>query len=178
MIQQWQSDLYAEEIYLRRRDAIHPFYTFYCGHKLVAQPHTQAQRAAIIATTAFTFKQELEAGTLEQDQLNGEPLCMGSLQWLFNATREPGVVSDSMRRYSGNDYAVVLKEKELFQMQLRKGGRNASIQELEAAFHAIITRLEPSSNEDLYSSPAALTSDKRNSWARVGVVFLIIEGDC
>lgn len=75
-----------------------------------------------------------------------------------------------MRRYPGNDYVVVLKKVELFQIQLRKGGRNASLQELEAMFDAIIARLQLFDDYSVYSSPAALTADKRNSWARVSTV--------
>lgn len=95
---------------------------------------------------------------------------MSSLQWLFNANRQPGIGLDSMCRCPGNDYVLVLKQVELFQIQLRKGGQNASLQEMEATFDAIISRFEMFDDKLLHSSPAALISDKRSSWARVSIV--------
>ncbi|KAL9102716.1 MAG: hypothetical protein Q9187_009092, partial [Circinaria calcarea] len=67
-------DLYAAIIYLKRRDPIHPFLTFYGGHLLGNVSHSQAQRAAILSAAAFTFKQQLDAGTMDQDYMNEEPL--------------------------------------------------------------------------------------------------------
>ena len=95
---------------------------------------------------------------------------MEPLQWLFNAIREPGLGLDSMRRYPRNDYLVVLKGMKLFQIRLRKGARNASLQEIEAVFDAISSPFEIFDDNNLHSSPAALISDKRNSWARVSLI--------
>ena len=97
---------------------------------------------------------------------------MENLQWLFNATRQPGVVCDSSRQHPDHDHVVVLKNNELFEIKLRKKWRNASVQdasvqELEAIFDAIIARFERLDDGNLCSSPAALTSDRRHPWAKV-----------
>ena len=80
---------------------------------------------------------------------------MSSLQWIFNATRQPGVGLDSMCRCPGNDYVLVLKQVELFQVQLRKGGQNEYLQEIEATIDAIISRFEIFDDSLLHSSSVA-----------------------
>lgn len=159
-VDNWQHDVYTEQIYLKRRDPIHPFGIFYGGHLVGNISHSQAERAAIISAAVFAFKQQVEAGTLERDCMNGEPLCMNSLHWLFNANREPHTGTDKMRKFPGNDYLVALRRGHVFKV-FPKGEPEKSYLGLKDAFEAILHGSSQS-----IPSIATLTADERDSWAK------------
>lgn len=79
-IDDWQHDLQVSSVYLDRRDPVYPYGIFYGSHILTEKPHSQVERAAIISTAAYQFKRRIDAGDLEQDYMNDEPLCMHSLR--------------------------------------------------------------------------------------------------
>lgn len=161
----WQSDLYANEVYLKQRVPIHPSGTFYLGHLVIRPVHHQARQAAVISAAAFKFKQKLEAGELERDEMNGEPLCQDTLHWLFNVTREPCIAVDQLRKYPGNNYLVALRRGHVFKIQLKTSEGIATESQLEAAFRGVLN----ASHENV-PSVAALTADERDSWAEVRVL--------
>lgn len=165
-IDDWQSDLYAANIYLSRRDPVHPTGTFYGGH-LISVSHGQAERAAVLSSAAFVFKQLIETNTVAPDFLNEEPLCMNSSNWIFNATRTPGIKIDKMHRFPGNDYLVVLRHGHIFKVLLKDRGQAVSISSLNAIFQWILDE----ANQAL-PSVAALTADERSSWAEVRHSFV------
>jgi acyl carrier protein len=161
----WQWDLYAKDIYLARRDPIHPFTTFYSGHPVSDSIyHSQTERAAIVSAAAYTFKNKLNTATLEPNQLNGEPLCMDTLNWLFNSSREPGVGFDVMRNTPRNDYLVALRHGHMFRIDLCEGdGGAVPWWKLKEIFQSLLDH-----SAKVLPSVAALTADERNSWAEVG----------
>ena len=161
-IDNWQHDLQVNAIYLKRRDPIHPYGTFYSSHHLTDPPHSQAERAALISAAAYAFKQGLDTGSIEQDYLNGEPTCMQSLQWLFNATRQPGIDVDKVSKYPGNNYLVALRRGHIFKIILEEGGHDVSYPILKRKFEAVLQQ----SRESL-PSLATLSADKRGSWAKL-----------
>ena len=158
----WQHQLHVDGIYLKRREPIHPYGTFYGSHILTDTAHTQAERAAIISAAAFGFKQRLDAGELEQDYLDEEPLCMDSLRWLFNTNRQPGLDIDSIQKYPGNDYLIAMKQGQFFRVMLAHNGDPASVAELQSEFNAILNI--PSEKQ---FSVATLTAEERNTWANL-----------
>lgn len=161
-IDNWLSEPYSEKIYLERRDPIHPTGIFYGGHLLSNGLHTQAERAAVVALAALEFKQSVEAGTVERDYMNGEPICMESLHWLFNAVREPRIGLDKMRRSPGYDHMIALRHGHIFSIPLKSGSDNVPYLRLKAAFDHVIEN-----SRDRRLSVATLTADERNSWAEV-----------
>ena len=161
----WQVDLYANEVYLKRRVPIHPNGTFYLGHLVTHVVHDQARRAAVISAAAFNFKQRLEAGDLERDEMNRELLCQDTLHWLFNVTREPCIAVDRLRKYPGNHYLVALRRGHIFKVQLKTSEGIASESQLNAAFRVILN----ASHKNV-PSVAALAADGRDSWAEVRVL--------
>ena len=164
----WQGDLYAKNIYLERRDPIHPFVTFYGGHLVTESVYSQADRAALLTAVAFNFKQRLERGQIEQDYVNEEPSCMSSMQWLFNACREPAVGVDKIRKYPGNNYIMALRHGHIFKINMEVDGEMPSLLRLKAAFSAIIIH-----SEDI-PSIATLTADDRDSWAEVCLMIIAV----
>lgn len=161
-VENWLAVPYSRKIYLERRDPILPCGTFYGGHLLTEATHGQVERAAIIAMAAFDFKQLLEAGTVEQDVLNSEPLCMQSMDWLFNAVREPGVGMDRIVKSAGYEYMIVMRRGHFFQVTLPgRGTEKISYWDLKNALENILIR-----SETKRTPVAALTADERNSWAK------------
>ena len=166
----WQYQLHVDGIYLKRREPLHPYGTFYGSHILTDTPHTQAERAAIISAAAFGFKQRLDAGEVEQDYLNEEPLCMDSLRWLFNTNRQPGLDIDSIQKYPGNDYLVAMKQGQFFRVMLAHNGYPASVAKLESEFNAILNI--PSERQ---FSVATLTAEERNTWANLRSTLKLLD---
>ena len=157
----WQHDLQVNAVYLKRRDPVHPYGTFYSSHHMTSPPHSQAERAAVISASAYEFKQRLDTDEIEQDYLNGEPTCMQSLQCLFNTTRQPGIDIDKVCKYPGNNYLVALRRGHIFKIILEEGGRGVSYSILKRKFEAVLEH----STERL-PSLATLSADKRSSWAK------------
>lgn len=159
-IENWQSDLQVSGVYLRQRKPIHPLGTFYGVHSLIDRIHSQAERAAIIAETAYTFKQKLEANELEPDYLNEELLCSRSLNWLFNACREPRRSVDKTVKHERNNYVVVLRRGHAFKILLEHNSHPVSRAKLRDAFEKTL-----SLSSQMLPSVATLTADERDSWA-------------
>ena len=163
-IDNWLYDLYNAHVYLKVRAPVNPFQYFFGSHVASQDQvhHSQAERAAIISVVAFGFKQRLEANELEPDFLNEQPLCMESLQWLFNSTRRPHVPIDRLQRFPGNDYLVALRHGHYYKIMLRDGDSHVSFANLESKFQGILER-----DHEYAPSIAALTSCDRNDWAKV-----------
>ena len=159
-IDNWQYDLQVSGVYLRRRMPIHPFGTFYGVHLLTKQAHSQANRAAIIAEAAYAFQRKLEANELDPDYLNGERLCAQSLNWLFNACREPLRNVDKIRKHERNKYLVILRRGHVFKIALEQESRPVTLARLRDAFDEILDL-----SSQMLPSIATLTADDRNSWA-------------
>lgn len=163
-IDNWLFDLQVGGVWLRRRYPLAPFQSFLATHPNSKIQHQQADRAALIATTAFKFKQAVESDALEPHYYFGVPSCMDTWQWLFNASREPGKGIDQMRKFPGNDYCVVLRRGHVFKVMLKEGEVNVSHSKLKKKFEAILERVD-----DEGSWAGILTSDERDSWAEVSV---------
>lgn len=161
-IDNWQYDLQVNGIYLNRRDPVYPYGIFYGSHILTANPHSQAERAAIVSIAAYKFKRRMDAGELEQDYMNEDPICMSSLQWLFNANRMPCIGRDNMYKYPGNDYLVALRRGYVFKVALSSRAKPASYNSLRASFRAILDR-----SEERVPAVATLTADQRDTWAKL-----------
>ena len=160
-IDDWQHDLQVNAVYLKRRDPIHPYGTFYSSHHLTDPPHGQAERAAVISAAAYEFKQRLDSNNIEQDFLNGEPTCMQSLKWLFNTTRHPGIDIDKVCKYPGNNYLVALRRGHIFKIMLEEGGRGLSCLTLKRKFQAVLEH-----SMDNLPPVATLSADRRDRWAK------------
>ncbi|KAL8705707.1 MAG: hypothetical protein Q9201_001182 [Fulgogasparrea decipioides] len=158
----WQTDLYASNIYLKRRDPVHPFTIFYGGHILTQNPISQAKKAATIVVAAFDFRRQVLSGAVAEDELHGNVLCSESWAWLFNACREPDEHVDKMRKYPGNDYVVVLRRGHMFKLSWSDEDMAVSLSSLESAFERIIQL-----SQMWRLSAASLTADDRTSWAKI-----------
>jgi carnitine O-acetyltransferase len=123
--------------------------------------HVQARQAARIAAAAFEFKKQIDDG-LEPDFLNDQRLCMASVDWIFNCTREPNPNKDLVRKYPSHDHCIVLRNGHLFEVALVSNGKALGWEQLEEIFYSIMK----SSGETAHTL-APLTADDRDRWSRV-----------
>lgn len=162
-IDNWLYDLYNAHVYLKQRAPINPWGVFFGSHAPGHFVHSQAERAAIISATTFEFKQRLDAGEVEAETLNGQALCMDSLQWLFNSIRDPGASIDAMQKFSSHDYLIAMRRGHFFKIPLTNDrGEDNLMADLVVTFQAILDR-------PLKNSPSipSLTAGDRASWAQV-----------
>ena len=163
----WANDYLFEHTFLRRREPTQytSFAALYHPSKL---PHTQAERAAIIATTAFRYKKEIDEGTLEPTYLLGTPVCMAFNKWLFNTARLPGIGKDVTKKGCG-DYCVVLRRGRAFVVPLQEGDQVVSLDAVKDTMNAILDHVQ-----DEGTWAGILTSDDRDSWAEVGILAVYL----
>ena len=167
-IDNWFYDIHNDLFYLKRRAPLRPWVNFFGSHALSEIPHSQAQRAALITLSAFAFKQKLDRGDVEPDMWNDKPLCMESLNWMFNAERIPGDGRDNTFRFPGNDHIVVLRHGHICKIDLRPSGSPVSYYQLKAAFSEIIANTPAE-----ISWASILTTDRRDTWGQVNFVIIV-----
>lgn len=162
-IENWQHDLQVSGVYLRRRDPVHPGGTFYGSHLLSTNPHSQAERAAVISAAAYQFMKRIDDDELKQDLLNGEPMCMDSLNWLFNTNRRPCVGVDKVERHPQNEYCIALRRGHVCKIELQNSdGAELSYYALLQCFEEVLGK-----SEEAVLPIVALSSGNRDEWAQL-----------
>lgn len=166
-VDSWQADLYARGAYLRDRTSLIPRWNFFGTHFMSPFPHSPAQRAAVISTAAFQFKQKLDAGELDYEHVNEQAVDSVLYGWFFNATREPRLREDKMMKYPGNDYLVAFRRGHVYKVPLREAdGSSVSYQSLKTTFQSILDK-----RQKPVSWAGVLTADDRDSWAKVSAFW-------
>ena len=156
----WLYDLYQVETWTKRRVPLNPWGHFFGAYPDGGIYHGQARRAAIITEAALRFKERLEAGRIDRDYMNEDPLDMTLHQWTFNSHLEPGVGNDKIQQAGADDCVFVLRNGHIF--KIVSDTMHSSVNMLETEFEAI---LEASDNH--LPSIACLMADTRDSWAEV-----------
>lgn len=161
-IENWQEKYFLQSMYLQRRMPLAPFNNFMAFHPLGDMGHTQAERAAMIASIAFQAKQDLELDRWEPMAYMFTANCTDLWQYIFNTARLPGVPLDRMAKFPGNDYMAVLYRGHIYKVELVDGDHNVSIETLTKTFNALLAQQDL--NDDWTS---ILGTDDRTSWAEV-----------
>ncbi|KAK8061794.1 hypothetical protein PG994_008160 [Apiospora phragmitis] len=155
-----RSDFYDRHIHLQRREPLQDHALFYIGHLTDGAPrHTQAERAAVITLAALDFKKRLESGLLQQNSLNGVPLCGETLQWLFHTTQVPGLEIDQARKYPSSNNIVVLRRGHMYEIAVHEQDGYASLTRLFADL------IQSSEKQAAAPAVSVLTSKRRDEWA-------------
>ncbi|KAI0483791.1 polyketide synthase [Xylaria cf. heliscus] len=154
------ADIYDRQIYLDRRDPLQDYNEFSLVHPLNAPATSQALRAAVLSTATIEFARRLASGKVAPETMHGAPIDDEARGWLFYCTRQPGVGSDRMDRYSANETIAVLRRGHIFQVQLPSFEQMVTLEAMHATFQDIL-RL----SEDPKDPICMLTSAERDSWA-------------
>ncbi|KAL9095179.1 MAG: hypothetical protein Q9165_002435 [Trypethelium subeluteriae] len=171
-IDAWQFDLYTKHVYLNARAPVNPFQQFGGSFSTKSISYSQAVQAAMISTAMYEFKIRAEADNLGPDQLNGIPLCMSSLEWIFNATREPHAQVDQMQKYSSCDFMIVLRRGHILKVELSEDSRPVNYRALKSTFDTILDHTHKAK-----TSLATLTADDRNGWSKVREMLEVASPD-
>ncbi|KAL4814821.1 Choline/Carnitine o-acyltransferase-domain-containing protein [Aspergillus spinulosporus] len=163
----WYHDLYLQNQYLVRNGPLAPYMTFFFTHPVTTARQSQAERAALIASTVIQYKFRLETGQIQPRHINEQPQCMDLYKYLFNTVREPTLGIDLMRRYPGNNYFVVLRRGHVYKIEFDPSAQHSQYERLEEIFQAILDL-----QIDEVDWFGALTAADRISWARTRQEFM------
>ncbi|KAH9883278.1 polyketide synthase [Xylariomycetidae sp. FL2044] len=161
-VDNWLSDIYGAALWLKLRDNRPRLNNFFGTHRLSKSPQSPAERAALVTLAAYRYKLSLDDGTVKRTYQNDQPLCMDSVNYLFNTNRTPQIGCDRVDRWPENDYIVVLRRGHVYNVPLRGAdGHVLSHSKLKAIFHLI--REEAPEEVNMAS---VLSSSNRDVWAR------------
>ncbi|KAI0020258.1 acyltransferase ChoActase/COT/CPT [Xylariomycetidae sp. FL0641] len=161
-VELWATDLYDRWLWLAGRDWHTRARNFFCTLPLSKNPHSQAEQASLITLSAYRYKLAIDRGTLPQDYMNGLPLCMETVHWIFNTNRAPRIGYDHVDRWPGNDHIVAMRNGHAYKIPLeRQDGQIITHGELKRVFQAIL---------DLPTTGVSwvniLTTGNRDDWAK------------
>ncbi|MCJ1283208.1 polyketide synthase [Xylographa opegraphella] len=156
----WLSDMYMSNFFMKRRTSLVPFSSFFGGHPAGNTIRGPAERAAAISLAAFQCKRMIEVGEIGPSYISERALHTDFYKWLFNACREPRKGEDILQKYHHGDYLVALRHGRPFKVMLREGSRNVSFTRLKATFEAILEVAQGN-----VSWLSILTADGRDDWA-------------
>ncbi|KAH9897414.1 acyltransferase ChoActase/COT/CPT [Xylariomycetidae sp. FL2044] len=163
-VEDWISDIYCKGMWLRERHWHPRGRNFYAAFPSVSVPLPQAERAALLASAAFDYKQSFDKGSVGhevQPDLD-MTLCMEQVRWMFNTNRTPHLERDCVDRWPENDFIIALRNGHAFRIPLLdQDGQVASARTLSAAFQAIISL--PLGDTNWVS---VLTTANRDEWAK------------
>ncbi|GKU05699.1 beta-ketoacyl synthase protein [Fusarium langsethiae] len=163
----WFTDIVTKARFLCRRAPIAPWTSNMISQRdNPGKRHTQIERAAIITSSALSFKHAIYAGEVEPFEIAGKPECTWGWGWLFNSTRVPQPDCDKVESYTSSiirDHVAVLRKGRVFKVMLQdEDNKDVSLHQLEEIFQAIVAQVE---GRDVLST--LLTTDDRESWAKI-----------
>ncbi|KAA8912938.1 hypothetical protein TRICI_003320 [Trichomonascus ciferrii] len=163
-VKNWIYDWWNEGAYLAVRDPVVPYVSYFYSHKDDKQRKTQASRAAALSSAALTFKDMVDAKTLEPEYMKKNPVCMDAYKWMFNVCRLPvkeGVDQTVTYQDGKHEHIIAIRKNRFYKIPHEVNGRRITAGELEAQFQAVI---DAAGN---VQAPAvgALTSENRDKWA-------------
>ena len=155
----WIADMYTARRFLRLRTSLVDGQSYYGTHPHGRMPHGQAERAALLSLAGFNFKRAQDSGDLGPQYLGGQMIDPETYQWLFSASREPGIEEDRILKHPQNDYTVVFRYGHAFKVSLKH-----DFQTLKVIFDKILAETPKQ-----MSGVGVLTADKRDRWAKVRI---------
>lgn len=154
---------------LGSRSSLVPFQNYMASYPLPSEgPRpSAAERAATLSMAAFKTKIALETGQVSDFTIGGTTVDLTTCDRMFSTVREPGMGSDTLRRYPDSAHMVAFSCGQAFKVELE----NPNWASFKATFEEVISTsaILPE------SAIAALTTDSRDQWAEVNP-FLFPQG--
>ncbi|OCF34576.1 carnitine O-acetyltransferase [Kwoniella heveanensis CBS 569] len=154
----WLSEWWNETAYMGYRGRIIPDVSYFYVHKRgLGKGQSQEDRAAELVRATVEFKKLVDSELLEPEKVKGQPLCMESYKYLFNAVRVPTSPADVPTAFGqDNHHIVVVRNNRYFKVDTKGRGKA----ELAQAFKEI--KKIADSKEG--SGVGILTVDNRDLW--------------
>ncbi|KAJ2799423.1 Carnitine O-acetyltransferase mitochondrial [Coemansia guatemalensis] len=130
----WLEEWWNEYAYFLNRASICFNVNYFFGFRDTPRQLRQAQLAAVLIESAMRFRDQLESGSLEVDNIRGKPMCMHQYQYMFGTCRHPGEKRDWTEVYSRVEsrHVAVAYGGRFFTVQMPAGGdRKATVAQLE-----------------------------------------------
>ncbi|KAI0964931.1 beta-ketoacyl synthase domain-containing protein [Xylaria arbuscula] len=159
-IECWLADTHTNSVFLHFRHPIAPWNAFMHTHHDGSNPHSQAERAALLTSVAFQFLLGMERNEIGNDWLGPRPLCSYYWQWMFSAVRRPRAQCDEMTTYPESRHIAVFHKGHVFKIPLQDKPGGSSMEQFTGMFQAI---LDADVGEDSWIG--ILTTDFRDIWA-------------
>ncbi|OJJ80544.1 carnitine O-acetyltransferase CAT2 [Aspergillus glaucus CBS 516.65] len=135
----WLTEWWNNAAYLGYRDPVIPYVSYFYSFKDDRARREPAKRAASVASAALEFKKQVDAGSLEPEYMRGQPMAMGSYEYMFNCSRVPGDGVDAPRKYAAKDseHIVVVRKNQFFKVPTVVNGEPLSFSEFQRQFERI-----------------------------------------
>lgn len=156
----WFYDWWNEAAYFGYRESlpVNVSYFFVYNDELRLR-NKPTQRAAEIITAAFEFRDKVTKGEIVETS-KGQPLCMDSYKWMFNACRYPRRPVDYAKTFDfSKNHVAVVRNNNFYVFDVARNGKRLSISE-------IVQQLEWIRKDSTKNPPVGiLTSMNRDEWA-------------
>ncbi|KAK8844806.1 hypothetical protein IAR55_006656 [Kwoniella newhampshirensis] len=154
----WLSEWWNETAYMGYRGRIIPNVSYFYIHKKgLGKGQKQEERAAELVRATVEFKKLVDNELLEPEKVKGQPLCMESYHYLFNAARIPTKPADvPLAHPKDNHHVVVLRNNRYFKVDTEGRGKT----ELAEAFREVKKLADGKEG----SGVGILTADNRDVW--------------
>ncbi|KAJ2810871.1 Carnitine O-acetyltransferase mitochondrial [Coemansia furcata] len=162
----WLEEWWNEYAYFLNRASICFNVNYFFGFRNTVAPLPQTLLAATLIDSALRFRDVLESGSLEPDNIRGKPMCMHQYQYMFGTCRHPGQNRDWTEVYArekSNHIAIAHKGR-FFALHLpatRNTPRQLSIALLERQLQDIV---DSSEQLERSKSIGVLTAALRDDW--------------
>ncbi|KAJ2009203.1 Carnitine O-acetyltransferase mitochondrial [Coemansia thaxteri] len=164
----WLEEWWNEYAYFLNRASVCFNVNYFFGFRSTSRPLPQALLAAALIDGAIRFRDSLESGSLEPDNIRGKPMCMHQYQYMFATCRHPGQTRDWTEVYSREEsgHIAVAHKGRFYILRLPAtsadpGSRHNSISLLERRLQAIVERAE---HNERSKSIGVLTAALRDDW--------------
>lgn len=135
----WLTEWWNNAAYLGYRDPVIPYVSYFYSFKDDRARREPAKRAASVVSAALEFKKQVDTGSLEPEYMRGQPMAMGSYEYMFNCSRVPGDGVDAPRKYAAKDseHIVVVRKNQFFKVPTVVNGEPLSFSEFQRQFERI-----------------------------------------
>ncbi|KAJ2226358.1 Carnitine O-acetyltransferase mitochondrial [Coemansia sp. RSA 1286] len=162
----WLEEWWNEYAYFLNRSSLCFNVNYFFGFRHTPHPLSQARLAAILIDSTLRFRDTLESGELEHDNIRGKAMCMHQYQYMFATCRHPGETRDHTEIYARDQsrHVAIAHKGRFFALRVpdtASTDRLAAIQQIEVQLQAIIDSTE---QLERAKSIGILTASLRDDW--------------
>ncbi|KAJ1798434.1 Carnitine O-acetyltransferase mitochondrial [Coemansia sp. RSA 2399] len=180
----WLEEWWNDYAYFNNRASVCFNVNYFFGFRSTPQPLSQARLAAALIESAVRFRDDLESGRLEHDNIRGKAMCMHQYQYMFGTCRHPGASKDWTDVYSRaeSSHVAVAHKGRFFVLRLPEAAavaatsstRQTTVDTIERHLQDIIDRTE---RAERAQSIGILTAALRDDWFAARECLLQVSSD-
>ncbi|WFD42599.1 carnitine O-acetyltransferase [Malassezia psittaci] len=166
-LESWLYDWWLSGAYMRPRDPLVPFVSYFYLHRADPKVNNYTTRSAHILKSMMAFRKMVVDETLAPEKTKTGYMCMHGYKYLFNSCRIPQDEEDVTMTFEPekNNHVVILRNGHFYEVPLVNPVTNKelSAEEIEVQIDRIVS--DPRSQKPAETPIGAFTSDKRDTWA-------------